>query len=49
MLHRATSRYESYSQLEFYEWKPDLSQCVLHVIRQYVKLEATDSGLKGVR
>jgi hypothetical protein len=31
------------------EWKPDLSQCVLHVIRQYVKLEAADSGLKGTR
>jgi hypothetical protein len=31
------------------EWKADLSQCVLHVIRQYVKLKATDSGLKGTR
>ncbi len=24
VLHRATSRYESHSQLEFYEWRPDL-------------------------
>ena len=31
------------------EWKPDLSQCILHVDRQYVKLEGTDSGLKGAR